>query len=409
MSNSLLKDLEIVFENFIEGFDAACVISMEAEKSNPDPAAMQRAGDVFYRRQDFHASVVTGLDLSLATSTDVIDRLVSTTYRSPDNVLWTLDAKEMRDPAYKERMGKAAATRLAAEVDSNLYTQVVSRAGIVIKKTGALDWATCAAAEAQLLMRGCTADQDRKIFMNPTDYLAISGELAGKAYMGDVSMSAYERSKVPDIAGFRSFRTDNMKTVTVTGTVSGTTINGNQSHTVTAMTGDVPTDNRQMTLTVQGTNVANIKAGDCFTIAGVNAVHQIDKSDTGSLQTFRVLATASAGTSLTITPAIVSSGPYQNCSAQAANNAALVWLNTATKPANVFWAKDAVFLDYGNLAFPTGEGAQVLKGTTKQGVPLVMSYQFSNLTGKTTCRFTTLYATTVTQPEKCGIILANQS
>jgi hypothetical protein len=179
--------------------------------------------------------------------------------------------------------------------------------------------------------------------------------------------------------------------------------------TVAAMNGSVPQDNRQQTLTVAGANVANIKAGDSFTLAGVNAVHQIDKSDTGQPMTFRVLAVGGGGTSLTITPALVASGPYQNVSAAPANGAALTFLNTATKPVNAFWADGAVALDYGKLAFPQNEGAAVMTATTKNGVPLLMSAAFNHLTGISTVRATTLYATTVLDPEQCGIIIANQT
>ncbi len=52
------------------------------------------------------------------------------------------------------------------------------------------------------------------------DYLSISGDLGNKAYMGDLSKSAYERSQIPNIAGFRTFRTDQVSNVTVTGTVA---------------------------------------------------------------------------------------------------------------------------------------------------------------------------------------------
>lgn len=409
MANALAKDLELMFENFVEGYDAACVISMEADKSFPEPQVMQRAGDTFYRKQNYMVSVTTGLDISGASKTDVIERFVPTTFRSPDNVLWQLDAKEMRDPVHKERMGAAAATRLAAEIDKNLYSTVAARAGIFVKKVGALTWDDAATAEALMLSRGIGAGRDRKMFLNPFDYAAVAKDLGNRAYMGDLSKAAYERSRVPDIAGFKTFRTDNVSNSTTIGTVTGTTVNGAQSHTVTAMTGDVPTDNRQMTLTVAGANVANIKAGDAFTIANVNAVHQIDKSDTGQAMTFRVLSVAGGGTSLTITPAIIASGPYQNVSAQAANSAALTFLNNATKPVNAFWAQGAVTLDYGRLAFPSGQGADVMTATTKNGVPLIMSYAFNHLTGVTTCRFTTLYATTVLDPEQCGVIVANQT
>ena len=409
MANALAKDLEIMFEEYVEGYDAQCVISNEAESSFPDPQSMQRAGDVFYKKQNYNAVVTTGLDVSSGTKTDVIERLVPTVFRTPDNVLFDLNAKELRDPEHKKRMGIAASTRLAAEIDKNLYAQVAARAAIVVKKVGALSWDDAATAEATMLSRGIGSGVERKMFLNPFDYRDIAKDLGNRAYMGDLSKSAYERSMVPDIGGFSTFRTDNVANVAAIGTVTSTTINGTQSYTPTAMTGDLPTDNRQMTLTVAGANVANIKVGDSFTIAGVNACHQIDKSDTGQSMTFRVLASASGGTSLTISPAIIIAGPYQNCTAAAAGSAAVTFLNTASKPVNAFWAKGAVHLDYGKLAFPTGMGAEVMTATTKNGVPLLMSYAFNHLTGVVTTRFTTLYATTVVDPERCGIILANQS
>lgn len=408
MANSLAVDLELMWENFVEGYDAACVISREADTSFPDPTAMQRAGDTFYTRQNLHASVVTGLDVSAAAKTDVIDRFVPTTFRSPDNVVYQLDAKEMRDPMYKERMGKAAATRLAAEIDKNLYAQVAAEAAITVKKVGALTWDDGATAEAQMLARGISGDRRRKLFLNPFDYKDIAKDLGNRAFLGDWSKDAYERSRVPGIATFDTFRTDNVAQIAAIGTVSGTTVTGNTSHTVTAMSGSVPKDNRVGTLGVSGANIANIKNGDSFTIAGVNSVHMIDKSDTGQSQTFRVISGGGTAT-LTISPAIVITGPYQNCTAQAAAAAALTFLNTAAKPANVFWADGAVALDYGKLAFPTGMGAQVMTANTKQGVPLIMAYEFNSLTGIMTARFTTLYAVTVKDREQAGIILANQT
>jgi hypothetical protein len=63
MANALAKDLELMFENFVEGYDAACVLSMEAKTSYPDAKAMQRAGDTFYKKQNYHTAVVTGLDV----------------------------------------------------------------------------------------------------------------------------------------------------------------------------------------------------------------------------------------------------------------------------------------------------------------------------------------------------------
>jgi len=406
MPNALAKDLELMFENFVEGFDAECVISRAAETSYPSPKTMQRAGDVFYKKQNYHAAVVTGLDVSGATRTDVIERFVPTVYRSPDNVIYELDAKELRDPDHMRKMGDASALRLAAEVDKNLYAAVAANSSIIVKKVGALSWDDGAQAEALMISRGISS-RDLKLFMNPFDYKDVAKDLGNRAYLGDRNLSAYERSKVPDIANFATFRTDNVANLAAIGTVTSTTVTSNTSHTVTAMTGDLPTDNRYGVLPVSGANIANIKNGDCFTIANVNAVHMIDKSDTGQPMTFRVISGAGTG-SLTVTPKIVTSGPYQNVTAQAAAGAALTFLNTATKSVNAFWAQGAVTLDYGRLEFPQGMGAEVMTATTKNGVPLVMVAQINAQTGKVFVRATTLYAATVLDPEKAGLVLANQ-
>lgn len=407
MANALAKDLELMFENVVEGYDAACVLSRAAETSYPDPQAMQRAGDTFYKKQNYHAATVSGLDVSAATRTDVIDRFVPTVFASPQNVIYELDAKELRDSAIMTNMGKAAAQALAAEVEATLYAKCAAQASIFVKKVGAISWDDGATAEALMISRGINS-ANRKLFLNPFDYSVIAKDLGNKAYMGDRSKDAYERSMVPDIATFSTFRTDQIANVTANGAVAGTTVNANTSHTITAMTGDLPTDNRYGALVVAGANIANTVAGAAFTIAGVNAVHRISKADTGQPMTFRIIS-GQGTANLVISPKIVITGPYQNVTAQASAGAAITFLNNATKPANVFWAQGAVTLDYGRLAFPSGTGAQVMTATTKQGVPIVMVAQINAQTGKVFVRHTTLYAATVLDPAKVGVIVANQT
>lgn len=412
MANQLAKDLEILFEQFIVGFDAACVISQEASFMSPDQQAMQRAGDVVYRPQDYHMDVVSGLDISAATPTDLIQRQVPAVYRSPQNILYTLDAKEMRDPTHKENAGKAAGLRLSAQIDSDLYSTVALQGTNVIKKVGAISWDDGALAEAVLLSKGMPLGVPRKLFFNPFDYKDVAKDLGNRAYLGQTNLDAYERSRVPDIAGFRTFRTDNLQNLAQVGTVTGTTLGAAASFTPSSMTGDLPTDNRRMTITVAGANIANIKNGDSFTIGSggtaVNSVHNITKDDTGQLQTFRVISGGGTA-SLVISPAIIATGPYKNVTQAGANGAAITFLNTVTKPVVPFWVDGAVELMAGKLAFPEGQGAQVMTATSKNGIPLIMSYQFDHLKAKTTCRFTSLYATTVLQPELAGIIIANQT
>lgn len=409
MANNLAKAVEVAFEEVIEGFDAECVMSREVQTRFPDQTTMQRAGDVEWISQDYSASVVTGLDVSAAAQSDVIDRKVPISYREPDNTIFTLDAKEMRDPTHLQRMGVAAKKALAGSIETALMSTVFQRGGIVVARTGDYSWDMASTAEAELIVRGVTSGMDRKHFLNAYDAQKVSKDLGNRQYIGEMSKGAYERSKLPPIANFSTFRTDQLVNSVITGTVTSTLVNGaNQALTVAAMTGGgVLQDNRTMTLNCDGANVANVKAGDSFTLPNVFSVHFVTKQSTGQLQTFRVLANTAGA--LTITPAIVTAGPYQNVTASPADNAPLTFLNTATRPINPFWSEDACVLSYGQLAFPSGQGAQVMTARTKQGVPITVSYGFNHLTGKMTARFTTLYGVAVLQPEKCGFVVANQA
>lgn len=408
MANSSLKTIDIMWEAFVEKFDAMCVLSKMVDKETLAPQDLQRGGDVMYVRQNFHASTVSGLDISAAADMDVIERAVPLVFQDPQNVKYSMDSKEMRAEDTMRKQGEAAAAQLAAVIDTTLYNRAVDRATIARFNTGAFSWNMGQSAETALIQRGITSTQAR-LLLNATDYEAVAADLGGRAYISDWSKAAYERSQVPGIGNFQTHRTDNLKNVVLRGTVTGTTINGNQSHTVVAKDANgVPVDNRQMTLTVAGANVANIKAGDTFTIANVNAVHMVTKEDTGVLQTFRVLAVAGAGVTLTISPAIVVTGPYQNVTTQAANSAAVSFVNAATKPANLFFTGDAIQLKYSRLHFPKDQGPKVMEATTENGAPLCMSYFFNHLTGKTQFRFHTYFAAEAVDPEKIGIIVANQ-
>ena len=82
-------------------------------------------------------------------------------------------------------------------------------------------------------------------------------------------------------------------------------------------------------LATSGWGTATLKAGDVFTVAGVNAVNPVSYVDTGFLQQFVLSAdvTAAAGAAtLTFTPPIITSGQLQTVTAAPANNAAITFI-----------------------------------------------------------------------------------
>ncbi len=85
---------------------------------------MQRAGDVLYRPQHYHMNIEEGLDLSGKTPTALVQRLVPSVFKEPKNILYTLDAREMRDPEHKLKLVAPQVCALPAQIDSDLISMV---------------------------------------------------------------------------------------------------------------------------------------------------------------------------------------------------------------------------------------------------------------------------------------------
>jgi hypothetical protein len=139
--------------------------------------------------------------------------------------------------------------------------------------------------------------------------------------------TALEKAMIGYAGGFDNFETAFTPTHTV-GVATGTPLVNGGSQSVTYATAK---DTWSQTLNTNGwtNSTANIlRAGDTFTIAGVNSIHPGTKEDTGRLQTFTVLSNATSGAStgpaaLTISPPIITSGAFQTVTAAPADDAAI--------------------------------------------------------------------------------------
>ena len=150
---------------------------------------------------------------------------------------------------------------------------------------------------------------------------------------------------------------------------------------------------------------------------GLEPVHHLTKDSTGELKTFRVISVDS-GTTMTISPAIVGANStpsdaesqYKNVEvASTSATAAITFLNITTAGANPFWCKEAVELMPGRYAVPTDQGVDVLRGTTDNGIEVVMGKSFSNSTFLTTYTLDVFYGVTALNREMMGIVLFGQT
>lgn len=90
-----------------------------------------------------------------------------------------------------------------------------------------------------------------------------------------------------------------------------------------------------------------VRAGDIFTAAGCNSVNPVTKQSTGQAMQFVVIADGSSDASgnltLQISPAIITSGPFQNVTASPTNAGLLSFNGTASTSyvRNLAWHEDA--------------------------------------------------------------------
>jgi hypothetical protein len=267
-------------------------------------------------------------------------------------------------------------------------------------------------------------DGDRYLALNTRDYNGLANDLAkaSRSFGNQKSDKAYERAYVGMVASFDIYKLDyavRLPAAAGVGITINTTDAGNQYYIPKAISTSPTTserlnvDNRYQTVTVSSTT--GIAAGDAFTIAGINAVHHITKGDTGQLKTFRVISVTNA-TQMVISPPIISnqvanasSAQNQNCVANTKSaTAAIVFLNTAAAQVNCFWHKDALEILPGRYAIPDNAGVAVMRGSTDQGLELVMSKRFDQDSLTTKYRVDTFYGVVNKQPEMSGIILFNQ-
>lgn len=409
MANSFNREEVVLFDRVLERFEKELTLSRNCSRFTPDATGMQRQGDVFWRPMPFIAETIDGMDIS-GQYQDLKQLSVPATLSHIKNVPWTLDAKELRDDWYMNEQARAAAQALSAQVEVSVALNVAMTGAHVVKRGALEGYADLAQCGTSLTSIGVPRD-NRSFFLDTQDYNEVADNLAKRQTVNGKVQTALEDASIGRYAAFSTYDVDIMPRLTAAAGGAITVAGAGQvlvpQSTSTAASGEVENvDNRTMLLTVAAATT-DVKAGDAFTIAGVNRVHLITKEDTGRPFTLRVHEVVN-GTTLRVT-ALVADGPYQNCTAAPADGAAITWLNTTDAPVNVFWQGSSVEVIGGRLAADKLRGMEVMQGTTGNGIQLVMARQgeIDDFTQK--YRWTIFYGTSNLQPLFNGIMLGNQS
>lgn len=422
MANEFSKEERVAFEDVIQGFEDALVASKNVNVYGTDGQLMERTNDTIWRPQQYISVGGDRIVGSAVTAKTKTQLSVPSTIGYQPNDTFDMDALEMRDALQEGRLGVASTNYLASRINSDVLTVANLQATLVVPiSTAAGDYDDIALCDSVMNEQGVPSDQ-RYMMLNSRDYNGMAGNLAARETMTGLPEGAYKRSYIGQVAEFQTFKLDSGRRIAAAAGGGSLTIDTQASAsnyyvpvaTRTAATGEVSNvDNRYQTITVSSTT--NVAAGDAFTIAGVEAVHHINKTSTGQLKTFRVISVPSS-TTLVVSPPIISNQggsdveeAYQNVSVTASATAAITFLNSDASGYNVFWRKPAIELLPGRYAVPSGQGAAVMRATTDNGIECVMTKRFDTDTFKTRFTFDCRYGVVMTAPEQCGILLFNQT
>ena len=257
---------------------------------------------------------------------------------------------------FSDRVLKPAIAAIANKIDRDgLSMATLNTANIVgtagTPPTGLITYLT---AGAYLDAEGAPRDGRRSCIVEPFTSATIVDSLKG-LFMPSAKISEqYEKGLMgTDSAGMR-WRMDQNVVSQTFGSFNGTsTIDTTSANTGILTAGWASTST--VTITKSGTVTPNV--GDTFTIANVYAVNPQNRQAYGSNKLRNFVIKAINGTSVTVSPAIIAGGQFQNVTIPTTSaTAAMTYFNTAgtVSPQNIIMHRNAFTLAVADLELPEG-------------------------------------------------------
>jgi len=252
--------------------------------------------------------------------------------------------------------------------------------------------ANALAAVTQLNQRldemGAPRDKQRTLISNPLLNASMIQGFAGLFNSSDKISKQFGSGMMVDSLGI-SYAMDQNVDRHANG--AGTASNVNGANQVGA------------TITVNATGAGTISKGTVITFVGCNAVNPQNRTDTGSLMNFVITADVAQGaTSLPISPAIVTSGAFQNVTASPTTGQAFVILGAASTnySTNVAFHKDAFTLAMVPMFAPTsGKGVVDVAQQTSDGFTIKVTQFYDGVNDNYVMRLDVLFGWCATYPE----------
>lgn len=347
-----------------------------------------KIGDTLRIRMPNQYSVRSGMTMSAQNTTEEKVDLVVNNVKGVD-LNFTSEELSLSLDDFSERIIEPAMSVLAANIESDVFTGLYKQVYNLVDGDAAAFAFTHVSSARQKLTENLAPLSNRACILNPTHTTKFQVDTKGLFHDGENIAEQYREGKI----GRTQAATFYENTIFADHT-TGTAAKGDTSYDVSGA------NQSGSTLTV-ATGSATFLKGDVITIAGCNAVHPETKQSLGYAKQFVITADSGASaTSLSISPAIVLSGPRQNVSAAPTDTGAISKVgagNGELLNGSMMFFRDAFTFATADLPMPDGTDKAYRAVVDNISVSIVRDFSISDRTFP--CRLDVLYGYAALRPQ----------
>lgn len=416
MANETLKTVIAFYDDVLKQMSEDFTYAGLVEVDSIEPGRLQNANDIYWRNVEQQRPIIEGWDLT-GQETDTIELGYPLQLEAPKNDFMAYRVDDLRDRGFMQRAAVASAKRQNAELNKRV-ADLVANTGTLFYESNSTGFEFVAEADTLLTERGAYRDMGSSFFLTPRANQIMAGNLASRTlYPNNRSEEAYSTALIgKNVAGFDLYRAPTYGTIPAQVNGTGSTVASDVTEVPEAFStagGTISNiDYRVGTIPLGAGGGANFQAGDVITIAGINALNIMDKTDTGELMTFRVIDVT--GDDLTVYPKPIAAdqagitpeqAAYANISTAITTGAAVASVNTTAGQANSFWANDSICIVNGDTPLEIlneFDGMKVVSESLDNGIKLYMAYDANLATVNARVRLFTRWGLVNKDPSRNG-------
>lgn len=414
MANSTGKILVTLFDEVLKQMDANDVYTRQMETDSITPDRMQNASNVFWQAVEQQRPEIDGWDMT-GLETGVIEQYYPLTLLTPKNDFIAMRVDDLRDKRFMNRAVRSSSNNLLSRLNKRV-ADLVASTGTMYYESAEVGYNFVAEADTIYTERQLNRPAGSCFFLAPRVNQVQADSLASRdAVLTGKLDSAYSTGLInSNIAGFEIYRAPTFGTIApranaTTTTVATDVVEVPRGYTTTGGV-DVNVDYRYGTVVL--TAGTNYNVGDVITFAGVNALGISDKTNTGELMTFRIIAKDT--NTITVYPKPIAANQagittqqaaYANISTAIVSGMTVSKVNATGGQANSFWAKDSIGIVSGDAPLELlneFDGMKVVSETLTSGLKVYMAYDANLATLNCRVRLFTWYGLVNKDPSRNG-------